>query len=129
MTAPATANCSVVSESKLAEETQNVDRRVAALLNSSTLWHDDVLTYISGYIAKKITSCIKCAECATALTIENDDQPLIPDHSYCHEGSLKSSLTSFKTYGKLTSPSSSLVKVVKAADKALRKMVNKWSQL
>jgi hypothetical protein len=35
----------------------------------------------------------------------------------------------FKTYGKLTNPSSSVVTVVKEADRLLRLMVLKWSHL
>ena len=122
VTASQCANCSVVEESKLAEEADHIDNKVAALLNSSTIWHEDVLMYIGGYIVKKVTRCIKCAECATALITEEDTQPYQPSSS-------KSSLTSFKTYGKLISPSSSVLKVVKRADKSLRNMVVKWSQL
>ena len=122
VTAPETGNCTVVEETKLAE--------VAGLLNSSTIWHEDLLEYIGGYIARKITGCIKWAECASALGMENDNQSSLPDHTYCQfESSSKSSLTSFKTYGKLTSPSPSVVKVVKVADRFLRLMVGKWSHL
>ncbi len=128
VTAPETGNCTVVEETKLAEEAGNIDGKVAGLLSSSTIWHEDVLEYIGGYIARKITSCIKCAECASALAMENDNHPSLPDHTYCQfESSSKSSLTSFKTYGKLTSPSPSVVKVVKVADRFLRFMVGKWS--
>jgi hypothetical protein len=128
VTAPETGNCTVVEETKLAEEADNIDGKVAGLLNSSTIWHEDVLEYIGGYIARKITSCIKCAECASALAMENNNHPSLPDHTYCQfESSSKSSLTSFKTYGKLTSLSPSVVKVVKVADRFLRFMVGKWS--
>jgi hypothetical protein len=130
VTAAETGNCSVIEESKFAEEADSVDSRVAALLNNSTMWHEHVLAYIGGYIAKKITGCIKCAECATALATEVDDDqfPLSHDHAYCQSSS-KSSLISFKTYGKLTNPSSSMVTVVKEADRLLRLMVLKWSHL
>ena len=129
VTASQRANCSVVEESKLAEEADHIDNKVPALLNSSTIWH--VLMYIGGYIVKKVTGCIKCAECATALITEEDTQPsqIQSDHSYSQPSSSKSSLTSFKTYGKLISPSSSVLNVVKQADKSLRNMVVKWSQL
>ena len=130
VTALQRANCSVV-ESKLAEEADHIDNKVAALLNSSTIWHEDVLMYIGGYIVKKVTGCIKCAERATALITEEDTQPsqIQSDYSYSLPSSSKSSLTSFKTYGKLISPSSSVLNVVKQADKSLRNMVVKWSQL
>ena len=126
VTAAKTGNCSVIEESKFAEELDSVDSMVAALLNNSTMWHEDVLAYIGGYIAKKNTGCTKCAECATALATEDDgDQFPLSDHAYCQSSS-KSSLISFKTYGKLTNPSSS---VVKEADRLLRLMVLKWSHL
>ena len=78
VTASQQANCSVVEESKLAEEAGHIDNKVAALLDSSTIWHEDVLMYIGGYIVKKVTGCIKCAECATALITEEDS---LPNHS------------------------------------------------
>ena len=59
----------------MAEEADHIDNKVAALLNSSAIWHEDVLMYIGGYIVKKVTGCIKCAECATALITEEDTQP------------------------------------------------------
>ncbi len=119
VTAAETGNCSVIEEEKF----------IAALLNNSTIWHEDVLAYIGGYIVKIITGCIKCAECAAVLATEDDDsQPSLPDHAYCQSSS-KPSLTSFKTYGKLTSPSSSVVKVVKVADRLLRLLVAKRSHL
>jgi hypothetical protein len=125
-----TGNCSVIEESKFAEEADDVDTRVAGLLNNSTMWHEDVLAYIGGYIAKKITGCIKCAECAIALATDDDDDqcPLPDDHAYSKSSS-KSSLISFKTFGKLTNPSSSVVTVVEEADRLLRLMVLKWSHL
>ncbi|CAB3977737.1 THAP domain-containing 9 [Paramuricea clavata] len=62
VTAAETGNCSVIEEEKFSKEAEGVDSKVAALLNSSTIWHEDVLAYIGGYIAKIIPGCIKCAE-------------------------------------------------------------------
>ena len=99
------------------------------LLNTSSIWRDDVLEYIGGFIVKKVSSCIKCAECAGALSFDmNDNSTNCPDHTY-FSCSSKPNLISFKTYGKLTTPSTSVVKVVKIADKYLRAMVEKWSHL
>jgi hypothetical protein len=63
----------------------------------------------------KVTGCIKCAECATALITEEDSQPSQSDHSYSQPSSSKSSLASFKTFGKLTSPSSSVLGLVQTS--------------
>ena len=129
VTSSKTAN-SVVDEEKLNKDVPtDADNKISRLLNSSNIWRDDVLEYIGGFIVKKISSCIKCVECAGALSFEmNDNSTNSPDHTY-FSCSSKSNLISFKTYGKLTTPSTSVVKVVKTADKYLRAMVEKWSHL
>ena len=127
VTSSKTAN-PVVDEEKLNEDADNADNKLSLLLKSSNIWRDDVLEYIGGFIVKKISSCIKCAECAGALSLEMNDGTNCPDHAY-FSTSPKSSLISFKTYGKLTTPSTSVVKIVKIADKYLRAMVEKWSHL
>ncbi|CAB3983385.1 Hypothetical predicted protein [Paramuricea clavata] len=43
VTAAETGNCSVIEESKYTKEADSVDNRVAALLNNSTMWHEDIL--------------------------------------------------------------------------------------
>ena len=130
VTSSKTAN-SVLDEERLNEDaTSDADNKVSSLLKSSNIWRDDVLEYIRGFILKKISNCIKCAECAGALCLElNDDHATNwQDHTY-FSSSPKSNLISFKTHGKLTTPSTSVVKVVKMADKYLRVMVKKWSHL
>ena len=127
VTSSKTANA-VVDEEKLNEDADDTDKKVSQLLKSSNIWRDDVLQYIGGFIAKKISSCIKCAECAGALSLEMNDGTNCSDHTY-FSSSPKSSLISFKTYGKLTTPSTSVQNVVKTADKYLRAMVEKWSHL
>ena len=130
MAAPSTANCSVVEESKLAEEESHLDQKVTSILDCSTIWHEDVLSYIGGYIVKKMTNCLKCADCAAALVVENDRQPSFPDQTYYQScNSMPSSLISFKSYGNLINPSTSVIKTVKATDKHLRLLVAKWSNL
>ena len=120
------ANCSVIEEGKLAEEVNSIDSKVASYLNSSAIWQDDVMEYIGGYIAKKISKCLKCAECAAALAMEDVDVFPQTDHTYCGSSS-KADLISFKSYGLLKRPTPSLVKVVKVADRHIRLMVGDWS--
>jgi hypothetical protein len=125
-----TANCSVVEEGKLAEEDTHLDKKVTSILNCSTIWHEDVLSYIGGYIVKMITNCLKCAECAAALVVENNSQPSLPDHTYGQScSSMPPSLISFKSYGSLINPSTSVLKTVKVADSRLRLLAAKWSNL
>jgi hypothetical protein len=51
-----------------------------------------------------ITNCLKCAECAAALVVENNSQPSLPDHTYGQScSSMPPSLISFKSYGSLNS--------------------------
>ena len=128
--APSKSANSVVDEEKLNEDQDAVDDKVSLFLKSSNIWRDDVLEYIGGYIANKVSSCIKCPECASALSLGTNDNDCTNclDHTYFNS-SPKSSLISFKTYGKLTTPSTSVVKVVRTADKYLRAMVEKWSHL
>ncbi|CAB4019071.1 DNA transposase THAP9 [Paramuricea clavata] len=125
-----TANCSVVEEGKLAEEATHLDKKVTSILDCSTIWHEDVLSYIGGYIVKMITNCLKCAECAAALVAENNSQPSLPDHTYGQScSSMPPSLISFKSYGSLINPSTSVLKTVKVADSRLRLLAAKWSNL
>jgi hypothetical protein len=109
----------------------NVDIRIANSLNCSTIWRDDVLSYIAGYIVKKITVCIKCPECAIALVAVDNSQSALPDHCYSSNSQCKSpSLITFKSYGKLVTPSQSVVKVVTATDRKLRALFgDNWSSL
>jgi hypothetical protein len=124
------SNCSVVEEGKLAEEATHLDNKVTSILDCSTIWHEDVLSYIGEYIVKKITNCLKCAECAAALVVENNSQPSLPDHTYGQScSSMPPSLISFKSYGSLINPSSSVLKTVKVADTRLRLLAAKWSNL
>ena len=56
------------------QELGQVDIRIANSLNCSTAWRNDVLSYIAGYIVKKITGCIKCPECAISLVAVDNSQ-------------------------------------------------------
>jgi hypothetical protein len=77
-----------------------------------------------------ITNCLKCAECAAALVVENNSQPSLPDHTYGQScSSMPPSLISFKSYGSLINPSTSVLKTVKVADSRLRLLAAKWSNL
>ena len=80
------------------------------------------MEYIGGYIAKKISKCLKCVECAAALAMEDVDVFPQTDHTYCGSSG-KADLISFKSYGQLRRPTPSLVKVVKVADRHIRLMV------
>ena len=115
------ANCAVIEEEKMDEEMHHVDHNIIMSLTCSTIWRDDVLAYIAGYIVKKITVCIKCPECAIALVAIDKSQaevPVLDDHSYSSNSKPESqSLITIKSYGKLITPSPSVVKVVKATDR------------
>ena len=127
------ANCAVIDEEKMDEQIRHVDQNIITSLTCSTIWRDDVLAYIAGYIVKKITLCIKSPECAIALVAIDNSQAnvLVPDdHSYCSNSKPESqSLISIKSYGKLTTPSPSVVKVVKATDRNLRQLVGNWTSV
>ena len=112
------------------QEMGHVDANIANSLNCSTVWRDDVLSYIAGYIVKKITECIKCPECAIALVAVDNSQSASPDHCYSSNSQCTSpSLITFKGYGKLITPSQSVVKVVTAADRHLRTLFHDWASL
>ena len=130
ITASEKANCTVVEEEKMDQEMGHVDANIANSLNCSTVWRDDVLSYIAGYIVKKITECIKCPECAIALVAVDNSQSASPDHCYSSNSQRTSpSLITFKGYGKLITPSQSVVKVVTAADRHLRTLFHDWASL
>jgi hypothetical protein len=46
------------------------DKRIVRLLDSSSVWRDDVFGYIRGYIVKQLIPTIKCVECFDALVAE-----------------------------------------------------------
>ena len=127
------ANCAVIEEEKMDEEMHHVDHNIIMSLTCSTIWRDDVLAYIAGYIVKKITVCIKCPECAIALVAIDKSQaevPVLDDHSYSSNSKPESqSLINIKSYGKLMTPSPSVVKVVKATDRNLRQLVGGWTSV
>ena len=123
ITASEKANCTVIEEEKLSEELVQVDINIVNSLSCSTMWRDDVLSYIAGYIVKKITACIKCPECAIALVAVDTSHLALP------ESNLQPRLMTFKTYGKLITPSKSVVKVVKATDRQLRLLLGAWSSV
>ena len=97
------ANCAVIEEEKMDEEMHHVDHNIIMYLTCSTIWRDDPLAYISGYIVKKITVCIKCPECAIALVAIDQsqaDQTVPDDHnSYSSNSKPESqSLINVKSY-------------------------------
>ena len=120
---PETANCSVIDKDKMNQEMEHIDSKIVDYLNCSPILHDDVLAYIGGYVVK-ITTSIKCPECVVALVVEDDDkQAALPDHIYSQSSSPKSSLIYYKSYGKLTTPSPSVIKVITVADRMLHQML------
>ena len=125
------ANCAVIEEEKMDEEMHHVDHNIIMSLTCSTIWRDDALAYIAGYIVKKITVCIKRKECAIALVAIDKSQAEVPvpdDHSYSSNSKPESqSLITVKSYGKLITPS--VVKVVKATDRNLCQLVGDWSSV
>ena len=127
------ANCTVIEEEKMDEQMRHVDQNIITSLTCSTIWRDDVLAYIAGYVVKKITVCIKCPECAIALVAFDKSQADVTapnDHSYNSNSKPESqSLIAIKSYGKLTTPSPSVIKVVKATDRNLRQLVGDWTSV
>ena len=88
-----------------------VDDSLKAILDSSTIWKDDVLFYISGFISQSLKKKVKCPECVVSLYQAVDSNSI----SY---GS--SSLTKCKTYGDLLTPSNSVFKIVEVTDRLAR---------
>ena len=127
ITAPPTSNCQEIDD----KTEFTPDKRILRLLDSSPVWCDDVLGYIGGYIVKQLIPSTKCVECVDAMVAE--DQTTIPDHlSYtqvCPNTSNK--LIALKSYhnGALTIPSPSVLKVVHATDKILRRKLHQWHLL
>lgn len=120
ITASEKPNYTVVEEDKMDQEMGQVDANIANSLNCSTVWRDDVLSYIAGYIVKKIT------ECAIALgAVDNSQSASADPNSQCKSPSL----ITFKGYGKLITPSQSVVKVVTAADRHLHALFHDWASL
>jgi hypothetical protein len=75
-----------------------------------------------------ITNCLKCVESAAALVVENNSQPSLPDHTYGQScPSMPPTLISFKRYGSLINPSTSVLKTVKVSDSRLCLLAAKWS--
>ena len=87
------ANCIVIEEEKMDEQMRHVDQNIITSLTCSTIWRDEVLAYIAGYIVMKITFCIKCPECAIALVAFDKSQADVTapnDHSYSSNSKLES---------------------------------------
>ena len=103
ITAPTTGNCKIVSEDK-PEKDLEPDNRIVRLLDSS-VWRDDVLGYIGGYIVKQLIPSTKCVECLDALVAE--DRNTEPDQN----------------------PSRSVVRIVQVTDKILRERLHQWHLL
>ena len=125
ITAPTTGNCKIVSEDK-PEKDLEPDNRIVRLLDSSSVWRDDVLGYIGGYIVKQLIPSTKCVECVDALVAE--DRNTEPDHSSYTRTSPNScnNLICLKSYGNLIFPSRSVVKIVQVTDKILRERLHQW---
>ena len=59
ITAPTTGNCKIVSEDK-PEKDLEPDNRIVRLLDSSSVWRNDVLGYIGSYVVKQFIPSTKC---------------------------------------------------------------------
>ena len=128
--APGTGNCTDVGEDSVQspndvffepdENSAAVDPVVYHLLKSSTDWKYDALFYIGGFIAKKMVANMKCPECAAALYQSSNQDHVLKS---------KTTLLSFKAYGNLFVPSSSLCRVVQTTDKLVREMLINWHEI
>lgn len=102
-----------------ASEIDKEDKKVSFMLDTSTTWRPDVLFYISGYIVKnKLCMKMRCSECAMALFQPSEEINQVPDAF---------SLLACKQYGKLSVPSSSLVRVITSTDKFARNQLTRLS--
>ena len=99
------------------------------LLDSSSVWRDDVFRYMGGYIVKQLIPSTKCVECVDALVAE--DRNTEPDHSSYTRTSPNScnNLICLKSYDNLIFPSRSVVKIVQVTDKILRERLHQWHSL
>jgi len=89
----------------------NIDHDYCTVQHLS-LFVSNVVEYISGWVARKLTPKIACADCLGALVTTADKKQKT------------SSLIEIKNNGGLVKPAESLVRVVQEAEKVLREMVN-----
>ena len=92
------ANC-IIEDIPSQNSSSCVDDSLKAILDSSAIWKDDVLFYISGFISHSLKKKVKCSECVASLY-------QAADSNYISYGS--SSLTECKAYGDLLIPSMSV---------------------
>ena len=111
------ANC-IIEDIPSQNSSFCVDDSLKAILDSSAIWKDDVLFYISGFISQSLKNKVKCPKCVASLYQAVDSNSI----SY---GS--SSLTKCKTYGDLT-PSNSVFKIVKFT-KLARIELKSWATI
>lgn len=113
------ANC-IIEDIPSQNSSFCVDDSLKAILDSSAIWKDDVLFYISGFISQSLKKKVKCPECVASLYQAVDSNSI----SY---GS--SSLTKCKTYGDLLTPSNSVFKIVKVTDRLARIELKSWATI
>ena len=118
--APKTANCVIENIPSPEKSSFCVDDNLKAILDSNPIWKDDVLFYISGFIARSLKKKLKCPECVASLY-----QPA--DNNNITYGS--SSLTKCKAYGDLLIPSTSVFKVVNVTDRLVRTELMSWATI
>ena len=118
--APKTANCVIENIPSPEKSSFCGDDNLKAILDSNPIWKDDVLFYISGFIARSLKKKLKCPECVASLY-----QPA--DNNNITYGS--SSLTKCKAYGDLLIPSTSVFKVVKVTDRLVRTELMSWATI
>ena len=88
------ANC-IIEDISSQNASFCVDDSLKAIVDSSAIWKDDVLFYISPFISQSLKKKVKCPECIALLY-------QAADTNYISYGS--SSLTTCKTYGDFHMP-------------------------
>ena len=122
---PSTANCIETKDdcddkSSSHDVSDKEEQQMSTMLLTSTTWRSDVIFYISGYIAFKLLKILKCPECASAL-----HEPAPPNDTAGH----CPSLLTCKSYGKLCTPSSSVVVVITLTDRLARQELCRWTSI
>ena len=77
-----------------------------------TVFIENIITYISGFVARKLMAKLMCDTCKFALVAHNQEETLY------------TTLLNIKSRGGLICPSESLRKVVSVCEKVLRSAVN-----
>ena len=112
-TSPTVANLEVESEL----ESENILRQLDTMQH--TLYIDNILYYISGFIVAKLIKKINCQSCKESLLgdVARSDHTYCPGYDEVHGPAV---FTSFVNNGGLTIPSPSVFKVVACAEKVFK---------